>query len=201
MPGPAATLRELHRLRQHAKNLQDEIERLPKQFKAQQTRVAQQEKVHKQTNDQITKLKLAIKEKEGKLKDTHLVIAKYEKQRETVAHKKEFDALQVEILHAKETSQKLENDALALMEEVEQLQSRLPELDKAIAGAKKELAEWDKTVKDRQVVLNIELESAMGQIKQVEPNLPEETRQLYDRQVGQRGEDALALVNSRTCNA
>jgi uncharacterized protein len=201
MPGPVAILRELHRLRTHCKNLQDEIERLPKQVKAQQTRITQQEKVLKQTNDQITKLKLGIKDREGKIKDTHLVIGKYEKQRETVGNKKEYDAIQIEILHAKETSQKLESEALGLMEEVEQLQTKVPELEKALAQSKKELADWDKTVKERQGVLNGELQTTLAQIKQVEPGLPEETKQQYDRMVSQRGEDAMAMVNGRTCVA
>ncbi len=201
MSGQAATLRELHRLRTHIKNLQDEIERLPRQIKAQQTRIAQQEKALKQANDQITKLKLGIKDREGKIKDTHLVIGKYEKQRETVGNKKEYDAIQIEILHAKESSQKLETEALGLMEEVEQLQAKVPELEKALAQSKKELADWDKTVKERQGVLNGELQTTMAQVKQVEPTLPEETKQQYDRMVGQRGEDALALVNGRTCGA
>jgi hypothetical protein len=203
MPGPAATLRELHRLRRHAKNLQDEIERLPRQFKAQQARVAQQEKVHKQTTDQITKLKLGIKDKEGKLKDTHVQLAKYEKQKEMAASlgKKEYDALQVEIQHSKETAAKLENDILTIMEEVDKLQARLPELEKAIAQAKQELAQWDKTVKERQGALQGELQQVMAQIKQVEPNLPDDIRQQYERLVAYRGEDSLATVNGRSCHA
>src|SRR5262245_19135450 len=96
-PGPAATLRELHPLRRHAKDLEEEIERLPRQVKAQQAKIATQEKVLRQTNDQVTKIKLGIKDKEGKLKDTHLLIAKYDKQKEAAASlgKNEYDALQV----------------------------------------------------------------------------------------------------------
>lgn len=202
-PGPAATLRELHRLRRHAKDLEEEIERLPRQVKAQQSKIAAQEKVLRQANDQITKLKLGIKDKEGKLKDTHLLIGKYEKQREAAASlgKKEYDALQVEIQHSKETGAKLENDILALMEEIDQLQAKLPDLEKGVAQSKKELAEWDKTVQQRQGVLKVELTKVQAQVKEVEPSLPEDIRQLYKRQVEGRGEDALSMVNGRTCVA
>src|SRR5204862_7247130 len=108
------------------------------------------------------------KDKEGKRKDTHLLMAKYEKQREAAASlgKKEYDALQIEIQHSKESAAKLENDIFGLMEEIDQLQVRLPELDKTIAQAKKELAEWDKTVKERQVVLQVELEKARAPVKE-----------------------------------
>jgi len=201
MTGPAATLRELHRLRRHAKNLTDEIERLPRMFKTQETKVKLLEKAHKQTQDQITKLKLNTKDKEGKLKDTHLTIAKYEKQRNEATNKKEYDALQVEITFSKESAQKLEDEILALLEEAEQLAAKGPEQEKAIQQAKQELSQWDKTVRERQGDLGAELQKAQAQIKEAEPALPEDIRQQYDRLVTYRGEDSLSALNGRTCTA
>ena len=43
MVSSASILREIHRLRRHAKNLQDEIERLPRLLRAQQVKAARQE--------------------------------------------------------------------------------------------------------------------------------------------------------------
>src|SRR5438094_267029 len=40
MPGPAAVLRELHRLRRHARDLQADIDRGPRLFNAQQLKAA-----------------------------------------------------------------------------------------------------------------------------------------------------------------
>ena len=45
MVGPGATLRELHHLRRHARDLQAEIERGPRTLKAQQAKVVKQEEL------------------------------------------------------------------------------------------------------------------------------------------------------------
>jgi predicted nucleic acid-binding Zn-ribbon protein len=201
MPVTAETLRELHRLRRHAKNLQDEIDRLPRLVKTQQAKITLQEKTQKQTQDQLTKLKLTAKDKEGKLKSAHEQIAKWEKQRNEVTNKKEYDALQIEITHAKESCQKLEDEILATLEEQEKLAARLPEIDKALQQAKKELSQSDQIQKEKQAVLTEELNKAQLQIKEIEPALPEDIRQQYERLITQRGEDALSAVNGRTCTA
>jgi len=194
-------LRELHRLRRHGKNLSDEIERLPKMFKTQQQKLALQEKMQKQTNDQITKLKVGIKDKELKLKANHDQIAKWEKQRNEATNKKEYDALQVEIAHTKEGCQKLEDEILATMEETDKLNARLPEIAAAIKQAKLDVDQFDKTTKERQGVLNEELQKVLAELKTVEPSLPDDIKQHYERLVGAMGEDSMSAVHDRNCTA
>lgn len=76
---PATVLREVHRLRRHAKELQDEIARMPRQLKAQQAKVARQEEAIKQTQEGIKKLKVLATEKEKSIKAKHQEIAKVQK--------------------------------------------------------------------------------------------------------------------------
>lgn len=196
-----AILRDLHRLRRHAKNLKDEIDRLPKLFQVQQGKVKRQEDALKQTQDKITKLKLAVKEKEGKLKDTHQNLTKYQKQLETVGTAKEMEALKIEIKHAKESAQKVEDEVLATMEEVEQLTGKVPELNQAVAQAKADLANFDQIQKEKRTVLEGELRQATAQLQEAEVGLKEDVKAQYIRQVEVRGEDALSGVQGRTCTA
>jgi uncharacterized protein len=200
-PTAAAILRELHRLRRHCKSLTDEIERLPRMFKTQQQKLALQEKAQKQAQDQITKLKVAVKEKELKLKSNHEQIAKWEKQRNEVTSKKEYDALQVEIAHAKEGCEKIENEILATMEETDKLNARLPEIAAAVKQAKQELDSWDKTAKERQAALTEEMQKVQPELKTVEATLPEDIKSHYERLVGAMGEDAMSAVQERNCTA
>jgi predicted nucleic acid-binding Zn-ribbon protein len=201
MTATAATLRELHRLRRHAKNLKDEIDRLPRLVQSQEKKVKLQEQVQKQTHDKITKLKVNLREKEGKLKDEHQLVGKYEKQRNEATNKKEYDAFTIEIAHAKETCQKLEEEILALMEESDQLNARLPDIDTTLQQAKKDLSQSDQIQKERHGSLSAELTKAMQEIKGVEVNLPDDLRQQYDRLVQHMGEDAMSALNGRTCTA
>src|SRR5438445_553272 len=94
MPGPAAILRELHRLRRHARDLQTEIDRGPRLFKAQQTKAARQEELLKETQELIKKLKVKNHDKEGELKVRQEQLIKHQRQLNIAASKKEYDALQ-----------------------------------------------------------------------------------------------------------
>lgn len=198
---PVALLRDLHRLRKHAKNLQDEIERLPKLLRVYQGKVAAAERAQKELNEQITKLKLSVKEKEGKLKDTHQLLEKKAKQLNEAGGKKEYDAGQTEIRHAKETAAKLEEESLAAMEQIDVLTAKLPELAKAVQIAKDEVANFDKIQKEKHGGLKQELTVAQAAIKEVEPGLPADIREQYDRMIKSMGEDAMSVVNGRTCAA
>src|SRR5437879_2366805 len=97
MAGPATILREIHRLRRHAKDLHSEIDRGPRMLKGQQAKVAKQEEAVHEAHERLKRLKLASHEKEGQLKATLQQISKHEKQLNEAGSKKEYDALRTEI--------------------------------------------------------------------------------------------------------
>lgn len=199
---PGAILRELHRLRRHAKDLQTESERLPRQLNAQKGKVARQEEMLKQAQDGIKKLKVTIHEKETTLKAKHQEIAKREKQRnENVANKKEYDALGAEIAAAQQLCGQVEDEILIALTQVDEQTARLPELDKALKQAKDEVVNFDATCKKRQGELAEQIEIVRRNIQEVDATLPEDVRAQYQRLVGFKGEDAMALVQDRTCTS
>src|SRR5437773_1316484 len=93
MSGPAVLFREIHRLRRHIRELQDQVDRAPRVLKTQQAKVARQEEIQREGQDHLKKLKVSIHEKEVSLKATHGLVAKHLKQMETAESKKEYDAL------------------------------------------------------------------------------------------------------------
>src|SRR6266851_4381340 len=112
MSGPAVIFREIHRLRRHTQNLQEQLERIPRQLKVQQGKAGRQEEVLREAQEALKKLKVTVQTKEKTLKDRHGQIAKYQKQLNEVTSKKEYDALQVEIAGAKADCQRLEDEIL-----------------------------------------------------------------------------------------
>lgn len=201
MPGPAAILREIHRLRRHAKELQTEIDRLPQRLKAQQNKVARQEETQRETQETLKKTKVKTHDKEVTLKTTHQQIAKHQKQLNEAASKKEYDALQAEINADKQKCQKLEDEILEAMAETEGRTAQLPELEKSVKQAKEEAAQFEREASARQASLSEQLQQALQQLKEVEATLPADVRPQYERLVGHRGEDAMALVQDRVCAA
>ena len=100
MPVPAITFREIHRLRRW-QQLREQIDRVPRQRKIQQARVAGQEEIRREAQEAIKHLKVEIHGKEVTLKTAHGQIAKYQKQLNEAESKKEYDALQHELNDAK----------------------------------------------------------------------------------------------------
>ncbi len=199
MPGPAGIFRELHRLRQHARDLQVEIDRGPQKLKVQQDKLANQEVALKDYQEGIKKLKVAILEKESRLKAKQQQIEKHERQRNEAREKKEYDALNVEIASDKKDAQKLEDEILADMEEVETRTAQAPEREKELQKAKQDIARVLDDIQTRRQTLTDLLQQAHRQIEQVEATLPDDVRARYDRLLPSMGADALSAVVGRNC--
>jgi predicted nucleic acid-binding Zn-ribbon protein len=201
MAGPATILREIHRLRRHAKDLQSEIERGPRLLKAHQAKVSKQEEGVREAHETLKRLKMTCHDKEGQLKATLQQIGKHEMQLNQATSKKEYDALKSEIAADKKKCQELEDEILDYMGQIEQRTAEIPELDKAVLQAKSEYAGSEKNAQERAGSLTEQLNQALGAIKEVESTLPADVRPQYDRLVAARGEDAMAPVEHRTCMA
>ena len=201
MAGPATILREIHRLRRHAKDLQSEIDRGPRLLKVQQTKVTRQEDAVREGHDSVKRLKMSSHDKEGLLKATLQQIDKHERQLNEAGSKKEYDALKSEIAADKKKCQELEDQILAYMAEIEERTAQLPELEKGVQQAKQEYVDFEKTSLGRVASLTEQLNQALRSIQEIETTLPADIRPQYDRLVAARGEDAMAAVENRTCMA
>ena len=126
MSGPGVILRELHRLRRFARDLQTKIDQGPRAVQTQQARAARQEEVLHQAQDGLKRLKVTMHEKEGTLKGTQQQITKYQKQQNEAASKKEYDALQHEIDAVRKKVSQVEDEILDAMGQSEEQAAQLP---------------------------------------------------------------------------
>ncbi len=201
MSGPALLFREIHRLRRFAHELQEQIDRLPRQQKAQQTKVARQEEILRQAQDAIKHLKVDIHSKEGTLKATHGQIAKYQKQLNGAESKKEYDALQHEINDAKAACLRLEEEILDALGQSEEKAAQLPELEKAVRQAKEEQAQFESAMQERSANYQAQLAETRQQLQEREAALPPNLHPQYQRVIAAMGHEALSSVQGRSCAA
>ncbi len=201
MAGPAAIIRLIHRLRRQARDLQAEIERVPRAVRVQHDRVALREEALREAQEGLKRLKVANHEKEVSLRTRANLVSKHEKQLNEAASKKEYDALKAEIDAERAAWRKLEDEILEGMMEVEERTARLPDAEKAVAQAREEAARFERESAGRAAALNEELGRVNAELAAVETTLPAEVRPQYDRLVAARGEDALAALAGRTCTA
>jgi predicted nucleic acid-binding Zn-ribbon protein len=201
MPGPATILREIHHLQRLAKDLKGRIEKQPLLLKAQQNALDKQEDALREGQETIKHLKVKTHEKEGTLKTLNQQIAKHEKQLNEAASKKEYDALKSEIKTGRDDASRVEDEILDTMAETEERQAQLPQLTKAVQQARDELAQFERDSQARLLDLNEQIQRVQKELADIEATLPPELRPNYDRLVKARGEDALAAVVGRTCQA
>ncbi len=201
MPGPAAILRELHRLHRHAEDLRSQINRGPQTIKAHQDKTAKQEELLQQAQESIKKLKISLHEKEVSLKSQHQVVAKHEKQLNEASSRKEYDTLRVEIESDKKVCSKIEDAILDVMSEIETRAAQVPEYEKAVHKAKEDTARIISDIQTRRNEFTDRLNETLKSIHEVEAGLPEDVRALYDRLVAAKGDSAMASVVDRTCSA
>jgi predicted nucleic acid-binding Zn-ribbon protein len=197
----ATTFRELHRLRRHAKELHDQIERGPRVLQAHQVKITRQQEAVHEAQEALKHLKVASHSKETSLKATHQQIAKYEEQRNKATTRKEYDTLQAEIASAKQTCAKIEDEILEAMAQVEDQAAKIPVAEQEVQRAREEYAAFERQTHERLARQREQLAQTQGQIKAVEASLPAEIRPVYERQVNARGEEALSAVENRTCTA
>jgi uncharacterized protein len=201
MPGPAVLFREIHRLRRQARELQDKLDRLPRQLKAQQARVAQGEATVREAQEAIRKLKVTTHEKEVTLKTRQGQIAKYQKQLNEAGSPKEYDALKLEIEHAKKDCAQLEDEILNAMMETDERTAGGPELEKAAKQMVEEAAAFEKVAAKLKTELGAQVSELRGQIQKAETGIPANIRSQYTRIVTAKDADGFAEVRDRTCSA
>lgn len=201
MAGPAAIVRELHRLWRHAKDLQAEIERGPRLLRAQQAKIAKQEDTIREVHEAVKRLKVAMHEKEVSLKARQQQIDKHQMQLNGASSKKEYDALKVEIASDKKACQQLEEEILELLAETEAKTAQIPAVEKAVQAAKAESARIVDDLQTRRNDLVARLSETHEKLKEVEASLSADVRPVYDRLLAGHGEDAMAMVQGRTCAA
>jgi predicted nucleic acid-binding Zn-ribbon protein len=198
----ADTLKEIHRLRRHIKNLQAKLDEMPQKLRYNQEGVTYHENKLRDNQDAIKRLRLQAKEDEIALGTTAEQIKKYEGQLSGIISKKEFDALQHEIAHARKKITELEDRGLTTLTEIDERLSRVAELEKNIEQARADLSRFEQESAQRRQSLSEELERANQQLTEAEAHLPPgDFQDRYQRLLRQKGEDTFAAVKKRTCQA
>lgn len=201
MSSPGTILREIHRLRKNAKDLSTRIEQGPKQQQSQKDKVARQEQILKQAQDELKQTKAKAHEKEGALKTIDEQIKKYEKQLNDIMSKKEYDALKHELTHSRDKVAKIEDEILTVLTEIEERAAKLPELEKNLKETKVQAEQLARDFETRMADLAAQHKEVVAKLAEVEATLPEDIKAPYDRLIRVMGEDALASVEGHVCVA
>jgi uncharacterized protein len=192
-------LQEIHRIRRHLRELQNEIDEGPRVLQIEQERLDGEKQLHQDEHDTLKKLKLKQKEDEVSLKTIEARLIKLAADMNVAGSKKEFDAKQSEIDQANAKKSELEDAILATIAEIEDRTAKIPQVEARWAEAQKEFANFQKEADGRLKRLIKDQQHTLAELAKVEPQLPPETKVTYERLIKRFGPDGLAGVKNKSC--
>jgi predicted nucleic acid-binding Zn-ribbon protein len=193
------TLRELHRLHKHLRNLKAEIEQGPRVMKATQAQLEADRQAHADAHDTLKKQKLKQKDDEGTLKATEVRLAKLQADLNTAGSKKEFDAKTSEIEQATAKKGELEDAILETLADIEERTAALPGVEQRWKDAQAEFERFKADAADRLARMQADQTATQARLGEVEAILPPDVKPLYARLVKSYGADGLAAVVGKAC--
>lgn len=196
-----AALQTIHTHLLRIRAVTEELEDGPRRVKRSQQKVAAAEKAFSDHQQAIKTLKVNIQDRDVSLKANTEKIKKYKRDLDGISSKKEYDALNIEIATLEKRNSDLEEEALGMMTQVEEMTARIPVFEQAIAKAKEDLARVDADYQSQLPAWKTRLEEAKVVVAQHIELLPPDWKKILNRQVQSEGADGLAAMNGKTCSA
>ncbi len=197
----ANPLPELHRLHLAIQEVQEEIDRGPRQLKARSnttaTRLAEleaQRQKQKQLKMQADQKALQLKTNEAKLEDLKGKLNQ-------AASNREFDIIKGQIEADKVANSVLEDEILETLDKVDKAQADVKKLEAEVATAQAEEKKFTAVVDEKRPGLEARLAALRNELAQSETQLPDEIRAAYQRLVQAHGASALSPVENATCTS
>lgn len=195
------TLPELHRLHLLIQEVQEEMDRGPRQLKARRQNTANKEAELESQRQKHKQLRMLADQKALQLKTNEAKIGDLKGKLNQAASNREFDIIRGQIEADKVANSVLEDEILDALEKVDLAQAAIRDLESQIAASKAEDAKFAGEVEKAQPGLQQRMQGLQAELTQVESRLPADIQTTYRRLVQAHGAAALAEVENENCTA
>ncbi len=185
---------EIHRFQQEIDSIPEILRHLTEEFDKEKARWNQLESDLKQTQ-------LRQREKEKQLLEKEELIKKYDVQLMQVKTNKEYSALQQEMASLKADNSMIEDQILAILDEVDRIQTSFREEKTRLGEAERTLQEKKKELGERSEKLKADLDSLKQKRTEILSQVPPDTRHLYDKIIQKKEGLALVHAEGESCGA
>jgi predicted nucleic acid-binding Zn-ribbon protein len=200
MSATATNLRELHELHIRAKALRDRITSGPKTVAARQTVLAAKQAAAETAKKAVQDAKVKQKTKEHQVQSIQSKIDDLKLKLNTVKKNDEYKAIQNQIALDKANISKIEDEVLEMMAQIELLAGEATKLETEAKNLTADVARIKTDVESQAEGQKSQLAKLEAAIREAESIIPEDERDRYQRNVKQRGADALAAVEDSACS-
>ena len=190
-------LRELYRLDQQVRGLRSRLDAAERRQQAQQQRLAQLQQQHEELAGQLRHHRAHAHQLEQDANGLEEKIKSLRQRMNTARSNKEYSATLVEVNTLKERKGKLEDQALERMGEIEALQERVTELEQKIADQQKLVAGAARDVESARQEVGERLEQATTERDAAAQQVPPQARSIFDRLSFSYEGEALAEVHEQ----
>ena len=192
-------LRTLHRIHRQINDLRQRLDRGPKRIAAAEAGVVQR---RAQLDHARSELEQARKKADAKQLDINAAEEKIKELRvklNAAQSNEEYRILRESIAAKEMATSVLADEALEAMMAIDECRPKIEQAERHLAAAEQKVREVREQFAQEEPSIRADLRRAEEQLKEAEASLPAEVRELYQRVVRQRGEDALAAIEGEYC--
>jgi uncharacterized protein len=192
-------LRTLHRIHRQLADLQDRLQRGPKQIRAHEANVKKCEGDVASAKDAYKHAKMASDEKQLQLKQREAKLKDFEAKLFAAQSNKEYQLLKDQIAADKQANSVLADEILEALDKLDGLQLAIKSAEGNLVKAKDESGKVRQRVQEQQQGLETELGRITGELRTAEGQLDDDLRPNYERLARSMGADAMAPVEGECC--
>ncbi len=192
-------LRTLHRIHRQLADLDGRLDRGPKKIKAGEANMKHQEGLLEKARDQLKALRMAADAKQVTLKAGETKIDELKTKLNTANSNREYQVLKDQIAATIMANSVLDDEILEGWEKIEQFTPKVTEAETALDLAQKKAEEVRQEITKEEPLIRADSQRLRGELTECETHLPGPIREMYDRVVRQRREDALASIENQYC--
>jgi predicted nucleic acid-binding Zn-ribbon protein len=194
-------LGELHHLLLSAREVQEEMERGPRQLKARQQIIGQKQTDLESQRQKHKALRMSADQRSLQLKSNEAKIGDLRVKLNQAVSNREFDIIRQQIDADAMANSVLEDEILDALEKVDAAQIAIKKLEDEVAHAKADETRVAAEISAAQPGFQSRLAELQKAIANAEARLPENVLVPYRRLVQAHGAGALSEVDGNTCNA
>jgi uncharacterized protein len=194
-----ATLRTLHRLHRQLTDLSERQQRGPKQIRATEANIKHCEEGLARLRDEVKAMRMAADQKQLQLKTNEEKIKDHKRKLNAATNNREYQLLKDQIAADDMAKSVLEDETIEILDKIDQFKPKTAEAEAAVAAAKQKAQEVRAAVDKEQPTIQADIQRLDAELKTCEAMLPPLVREMYQRVVRQKGEDALAEVEDGFC--
>ena len=189
----------LHRIHKQMGDLQDRLQRGPKQIRVVETNVKNCEAEVAQAKETYKQARLASDEKQLQLKSREARLKDLQGKLNTAQNNKEFQLLKEQMAADVQANSVLSDEILEALERLDVLQANIKTAEANLAKTKEDMAKVRKRVDDQQQGLESELARVQAELRAEEDKLDGDFKPSYQRLAKALGADCLAPVEGECC--